>query len=145
MSSTKETFDKIVENQHKLAETLSSHAQKATEMFEADHSAIEFSKETYQTMVAKAKEQMEAMKQPESPEEAWKTMSAAFSQMIDMQTEMYNKTTEFYRNWFEKYNFKFSQEKFSQATEIYQESFKAIMDTASANTKAMQDFFQTAG
>ena len=141
MAKTKETFEQIIDNQNKLAETLTENAQKMMKLFELDSDLEKMSKEATETYMAQSKEYMEELSKAETPEKAWSGMSTAFSKFMEMQTATYNKTTDFYRNMMEKYNWEAGQETFNQATELYRESFKAIYETAGANTKVFQEAF----
>lgn len=143
MAKTKETFEKIIDNQNKLTETLTENAQKMMKLFEPDNDLEKMSKETAEAYMAQSKEYMEELGKADTPEKAWSGMSTAFSKFMEMQTATYNKTTDFYRDLMGKYNWESGQTTFSQAAELYRDSFKAIYETAGANTKVFQELFTT--
>jgi len=143
MAKTKVTFDKIVENQNQLVETLTANAQKFSSLFEMDTDVEAFTKETAESYMAQGKEYMETVAKAEKPEQVMENMTSAFTKFMEMQTATYNKTADFYHNLMEKYSWKNSQEKFNQAAELYRDSFKAMADTAGANTKVLQEMYKS--
>ena len=139
MKQSKEIFETIAANQNKLAETLGENIQQTVELFTPDKSIENFTKETTAAYLEQGKDYINALAGVENAEDAVKTMSTAFNKFLESQADLYNKTTEFYQDLFQKNAWEKGQERFKQVTEIYQNSFKAIADTATANTKAMQD------
>ena len=139
MKNTKEIFEAITANQHKLAETLNENTHRLMELVEPDSSLEKFAKDTTAIYLAEGKEYFENLAKAEQPEDAMKTMQTAFSKFMDTQLEVYNKTSDFYQGWFKQYTWEKGQAQFKKATEIYQDSFQAISDTATANVKAMQE------
>ena len=143
MSNSKVAFDKIVENQNQLTETLTANAQKVMSMFEVNPEIEAFTKETAESYMTQGKEYAEAFGKVEKPEEAWGTFTSTFSKFVDFQTATYNKTAEFYRNLMEKYNITAGQDRIKEMTELYSDSFKAIVDTTEENTKVFQEMFES--
>jgi cytochrome oxidase Cu insertion factor (SCO1/SenC/PrrC family) len=142
MAKTKVTFDKIIQNQNQLAETLTDHAKKMMNMFEVNPEVESFTKETTEAYLEQGKAYVEALSKVEKPEAAVETMTNAFTKFMELQTATYNKTADFYRNMMENYSWANSQEKFNEVAELYNGSFKAIVDTAGDNTKVLQELMQ---
>jgi hypothetical protein len=143
MSNSKVAFDKIIENQNQLTETLTSNVKKVMSMFEVNPEIEAFSKETAESYMAQGKEYVDSFGKVEKPEEAWNAFSSTFSKFVDFQTATYNKTAEFYRNMMENYNLEAGQEKMKEMTELYSDSFKAIVDTVEENTKVFQEMLES--
>lgn len=143
MAKTKVTFDKIIENQNQLAETLTDNAKKMMTMFEVNPELESFTKETTEAYMEEGKAYAEALSKVEKPEAAVETMTNAFTKFMELQTATYNKTADFYRNMMDKYSWANNQEKFNEAAELYNGSFKAIVDTAGNNTKVFQEMIES--
>ncbi|MEO1262154.1 MAG: hypothetical protein AAFZ15_25335 [Bacteroidota bacterium] len=142
MKNTKEIFEAITANQHKLAETLNENTHRLMELAEPDHSLEKLAKDTTALYLAEGKAYFDNLTKSTKTEDALKTVQTAFSKFMDTQMEVYNKTSAFYQGWFKKYNLEKGQERFKEATEIYQDSFQAITETATANVKAMQELMK---
>jgi hypothetical protein len=142
MAKTKDPFDKMVENQQHLVETLTEQTQKAMHLFEPDPAFSKFTKETTDAYMAKGKEYMNAMTPAANEENPWKNLPDVFVKFVEMQAETFTKTTDFFRHWAEQNPWTAGQEKIKEATEIYRDSMKAIVETTSANTELMQEMFK---
>jgi hypothetical protein len=142
MAKTKDPLDKLVENQQHLVETLTEQAQKAMHLFEVDPAFETFTKETTDAYMTKGKEYVEAMTPKGNQENPWENLPTVFGKFVEMQADTFTKTTDFFRHWAEQNPWTAGQEKFKEATDIYRDSMKAIVETTSANTELMQEMFK---
>lgn len=134
MSTAKNQLNQIVENQTKLAETLTANAKEAAKVVAIDETLLTEAKALFNEYTTKNKELFETIMKPESVEKIWEKMPDTYSKAVGLQVEYFNKTMDFYRQAFNA-SLKNVQESAQKISEIYKNNYEAMTKTAEANVK----------
>ena len=141
MANATEKFEKVIENQQQLVEKLTTHAQKAAELYTVEKEDVEAGQALVTAYMNESKALFEAAVKPENTEKFYESLPEHFNKTVAMQQSFFNQTLDYYRGLFEKYGMEYQQENFKQLSEIYKGNYQAVVETANANAKLMQNLF----
>ncbi len=142
MANAKETFETFVANQNKLAETLTKNANELADIFKVEDASTEDATNIWKSYFEKSKEIAENAMKPENMEKVMENLPEHYSKAVELNMDFFNQSMEYYKNLFEKFGAHTQQDMFKKMTEVYQRNMDAMMETATANMKAFQSYFE---
>lgn len=146
MAATKDYFEKLMENQNKMVNTVTDYANEVVDVTMPDAKIAEkteaYMKECFQISM----DYMESASKKENldkfQEDFWGAMTEHYNNGVKVSADLYKKTMEYWRDMWSGAQVQTQQGKLQHFAEFYQNYWKTCMDVTTENTKVVQDFFE---
>jgi hypothetical protein len=141
MAKAKENFGRIMEKQQQMMEKISANTNKMFGILAPHEMETKEGQELLNDFVKRSQQLMEEQFQSENMEKFWEKMPEQYHKTVEMQMEFFNRSTEYMRRIMEKYAVRNQTDYMKKMSEIAMDNYHAMVETSSANMKAMQEYF----
>jgi uncharacterized protein YfbU (UPF0304 family) len=146
MADTKVYFDQILENQNKLAETITEYVNEMVDAFTPDAAFTEKTESLVKEMVEAPVALAEELTQKENIEKFQDDFAGAYTanmqKSMDLWKDLYEKSTAYAKDTWTANSATDTTNRFKKMGELYQNCLKAMVDTTTANTKVMKEYLK---
>ena len=137
---TKNYFETVTANQTKLMETLAGKANELVELVTPEFPEA-MDKAAFESYYSTQKEIAEGMMKVKDGKEMLDVLPENMNKVFEANTALYNQVVEYYKGLAETNALESSKSMMEKSTALYKDMFTAVYETATANTKALQDLF----
>jgi hypothetical protein len=137
---TKNYFETVMSNQTKLMETLTDKATELAELVTPEFPET-MDKAVFENYYTSQKEIVEGMMKSKGAKEMMDILPTNMSKVFEANTSLYNNMITYYKRIAEKNTLANSKSMMEKSAALYKDMFTAVYETASANTKALQELF----
>jgi hypothetical protein len=138
--AAKNYFEILTENQTKLMETLAAKTTALVELMTPAYPEV-MDKAAFETYYAAQKEIAEGMLKVKDVKEMLDVLPTNMNKALEANTALYNNVVGYYKGLAEKNTVESGKTLVEKTTELYKDMFNAVYETATANTKAIQELF----